>query len=1295
MSETINIQSRLTKNIISRINKGDTLSALYTYGDNKFGGFLEINSSLNADTQEPAYYKNYDIKNSSNISSEVAYENTGSNIKFNFEYDIKPVYTLNNKNYTRFEKGNSGETYILTSDPKDGNHTIEISLMRDGNGEPDGTPIIILDGNTIFEYNSENYNRALSIFTGNCITVNGYSKDILINGISYKVNGLDSDYYSSSLTNLIKNSVGSNENIIKTEIKDSSANISNNISLEKLITRAYEITANKIVGTYSIGGKDYVGAPQSAGVSTEYSLESPVYALNGKEYSSFEQAGSYEEYKFKGTVNSDNGLNIRKSVDSNGTSYEKQLTKYGVPKSGYENYVAVTSDAEKAALERLIKRTSDSEYIGGSYYGGLPTSTSTSVKYSFTSENGTEDTFSFVALDPSHPETTAYSNTYKDKSGNSHTLGVPQIEHDFSNLVDPTKHVINGKIISDNDDIISFIILSGNETLSNLTSSQIEARTIEYTYDQINGTNKKTYSDLASDINSLGLSITASYSNDQLILNNQNGARISIINNTDFASILFSVVAVNNSNVIVFKSRDFYIYPQSSSGAQQISFFALDNTKDEYAFTINSNNTYTYNNQTIANDLSTLINSSKIYLNDNLINSSAFNKSSFKETISDSDNTFTAIPKDILFVSKYLMDVDSDDLANITATYSNLYMYVCATTDGINFYTYDSTNTEWISIDISNINNIKTNGISNLSSVPKLQWQRFVQETNKLGFAVLLGTDTYDSTKTYTFTDLGITNSSGVSIATYTTAFNFICVGYSPNGYKKFVAERNIQKNISWDALSDGGVCTGDGIRAKIGKIKDCRIRLISTLPEENVSTDDLYEWDSLISTSNRNWNAAQEYSWTSATPIGSMGNRIVRNNTASNSGVYGQTSYASTTISNTIGFRPVLEIPYDARTESGASVPTMSCTIKNKPTFSRPGEAVPCCYTVNEVGTVGEFSMLGIGGKPGIPEMPGTTPDGTFYFINVGYTPDGSMKFVADRNIQAGISWDTLSEAGYCTLSGKDAEDITGIKGSYIRLMHSAVTNPQMDREASEWDAIIFNNKIGASNVSSASVNDWSYNKIKSWMLDTPSQIDTGNNEPNMANRVLRGMEASDYSSIQASSKVSTLTANTVGFRPVLVIPTNRQSVLVDTVITPSHTLNSDVHVEVDYSFLSMNSDFSNTTYQYYINYEPFFEEYQSLDSFHFEYTFPLETFNYGENHFQVRILSGGVQNRLNYKITREKAGDISRVREHFDWSGGFDSVSIAAGQKKSVNASTTIKLSNITKYELPTNLAGLSLED
>lgn len=412
----------------------------------------------------------------------------------------------------------------------------------------------------------------------------------------------------------------------------------------------------------------------------------------------------------------------------------------------------------------------------------------------------------------------------------------------------------------------------------------------------------------------------------------------------------------------------------------------------------------------------------------------------------------------------------------------------------------------------------------------------------------------------------------------------------------------------------------------------------------------------------------------------------------------YIQKDAVSTQVSSDIGLRPVLCVP-DPQ-DSVQVAPKCELTLKEKPTFTKPGEAFSFEYTVKEAGTLGIFAAPGKAIKPDLMDGPGTTPDGTAYFVNVGTEYNGAMKFVCDRNIQGGISWETLNTAGMCVTSGMDVSDFTGIKGSRMRLMESSVVNPSMDKRNSEWDEIIFQDNIPNTDVSASKINNWNYTKTRSWMLNTPSQDDVTGKPCDMGARVVRGCEDRYYTTVGTRFLPSDKTYDTVCLRPVLTIPTDKQSVLADSVVTPTRTLNQDITITTDYVYLNKEATLDNTTIEYMINNEPLYNGENQNNTLkpasqHLIETIPLDRLNFGKNNITLSIASAGVINKSEFTVYREKIGDTQRVRDFQDYTGGHNTSNLAIRKGSLVSSALTTKHENETEIKLPDNIISIKVED
>ncbi|MGN7765364.1 hypothetical protein [Paenibacillus sp. 22594] len=80
-------------------------------------------------------------------------------------------------------------------------------------------------------------------------------------------------------------------------------------------------------------------------------------------------------------------------------------------------------------------------------------------------------------------------------------------------------------------------------------------------------------------------------------------------------------------------------------------------------------------------------------------------------------------------------------------------------------------------------------------------------------------------------------------------------------------------------------------------------------------------------------------------------------------------------------------------------------------------GKRIRCNY-IAAPNAVGSFSRLGVETAAFLPSASTSTPSGDFYWIMVE-DRNGQKRLIADRNLQAYISWDTLNAAGIASGSG------------------------------------------------------------------------------------------------------------------------------------------------------------------------------------------------------------------------------------------------------------------------------------
>jgi len=219
-------------------------------------------------------------------------------------------------------------------------------------------------------------------------------------------------------------------------------------------------------------------------------------------------------------------------------------------------------------------------------------------------------------------------------------------------------------------------------------------------------------------------------------------------------------------------------------------------------------------------------------------------------------------------------------------------------------------------------------------------------------------------------------------------------------------------------------------------------------------------------------------------------------------------------------------------------------------------GDRIAFHYKADTVNTFGTIDQLGTSAAEEIPVSSSGTPDGTAYFIMVGYDSLGRMKLVPDRNIQHSISWDTLNTAGVASSSGLHI-DIDGVPGYTLRLLSGGVNNTDKDNE---WDKIIVESALNNTIIAGGN-SIW--NATNCW-----SGTSSGNTY-GAGYVTVRG-----YSSISGSSYIATNIINQLesGFRPVLLVEQKNATFLIIKEDKAYSTI-SGVLTEVSSSFSTLTN--------------------------------------------------------------------------------------------------------------------------
>ena len=427
-----------------------------------------------------------------------------------------------------------------------------------------------------------------------------------------------------------------------------------------------------------------------------------------------------------------------------------------------------------------------------------------------------------------------------------------------------------------------------------------------------------------------------------------------------------------------------------------------------------------------------------------------------------------------------------------------------------------------------------TAGIELVDSIEKIQpgkaiaCEYSVEESNTLG----------------TFSNLGKATLNPLPVETaysdhYSGTFYWICIGYDYQGYPKMVADRVIQSNIAPDTILDkfpGNA--GDEI--SIDDHDYCKIRCLNSKYNTtiDIKNGQYGEYDALMILYDAyGIKASDEVFHTDhVRTILGQANASIPGNIGE---IYDQTRIGTPwldkpyaqgilkhdTPSPDAGFRPVLIYckPKDPnRGKVGCPLPLAPKGVKVVPVV-----AIPCRYTVTKQGTIGTFSKFNIDGTDWISAEGEPTPDGIFYWICIGFTYNGYLKFVADRNIQNNINWVTLDEAGYTTNEGV-ATTIDGMSNFRIRLPGTISGSICDSNHYGEWDGIItlFDKGIRPSDPSI-----WNHENTISWTMtsfhDDPINYIIGRGMQNMQDNLQSGIPQKKLNKKLCNDKT--------GFRPVM----------------------------------------------------------------------------------------------------------------------------------------------------------------
>lgn len=199
-----------------------------------------------------------------------------------------------------------------------------------------------------------------------------------------------------------------------------------------------------------------------------------------------------------------------------------------------------------------------------------------------------------------------------------------------------------------------------------------------------------------------------------------------------------------------------------------------------------------------------------------------------------------------------------------------------------------------------------------------------------------------------------------------------------------------------------------------------------------------------------------------------------------------------------------------------------MALILNNNLAALKPGDYFWIKYVTATSGAVGIFSDIAKKTDADVssnilPVSAGSTPNGYFRFICVGYNTQNKPICIADRNIQYNITWDELNTNGIASGSGVPISIDNITKFSFIfKLFSGGILSSDADN--------IWSKTIGSSTLDGAIAagdnNVWNFSAGYCWTSSSPS---------NAINRVARGSTISSWT--------YTISSGINNFRPMLII--------------------------------------------------------------------------------------------------------------------------------------------------------------
>lgn len=332
---------------------------------------------------------------------------------------------------------------------------------------------------------------------------------------------------------------------------------------------------------------------------------------------------------------------------------------------------------------------------------------------------------------------------------------------------------------------------------------------------------------------------------------------------------------------------------------------------------------------------------------------------------------------------------------------------------------------------------------------------------------------------------------------------------------------------------------------------------------------------------------------------------------------------------------------PFDKETYNLPTTPKTRTTLHSM----KIGDRIICRYKATTSGALGTFSELGTCTAPLINAMtaPPATPNGAFYLIHTGYTPDGRMRLIADRDVQYGMTYLVLERAGYASFQGSKTM-VDNKPYIYVRIpimgSNSSYIGADWGSYCGELSKIIMSSDLGG-NFPPRSNATWNYLSTTSWTMGSGH---TTSSTYYYARPYVTGSQMISASSSGWSQSIDPSTA--YGFRPLFLVDIPKNELRMKS-ITPTHVYPKQ-HSVVEVNSPVLAPDGSPATYS--IKYNGKVVSAESTDSARY-----INVPDMGTDSGNLEIYSEGELLGV-YPLVMENAGRTTVVREFKPYDGGFN---------------------------------------